>query len=900
MVKGAMTWPCRKRKPASSTRSFGGAARNVFWVVSATWKDSLRLRFSFQLAFVNPPHLVDRGDLRRRLVVADARDAREAQRVARLVARRLLDAVERDLQHDRRLDHVHGAVARGRRLLEVLREAVDLRVGQTRVRLADVHQLVVAQHGERVVGEDRAAFAMAVLGGGDDAVERRQRLLVFEPRLAAAAGRVDRLRVLDDEPFVGAGAGGVEKRVDVRGVGDRRLIGETDRVAAHERPQSRQALAQRQLEERLAVEVEQVEREVRHRRVLQQFLRDLAPAEARLDDRERQHAIGEGHDLAVEDDAASERARGRLDLREAMRHVVHGSRVDPHLAAVRVDLRADPVVFVVRQRAGAEHRHDLRRVLLRLREHERERVEERHLRATERVALRQERRRADVAGEHVRAAHGVERPPERLRDCRLDEPFLQADAKLAQKDLHGEADALRIELAQELDEDLLLLDRARRRGEALEGVAELGERDGAARIVREHGRERVAGVAVLVPPRPHLLRRPTARLDHGLGQQRSADAGGPLVAPREWPAGEKHRRPLEGGVVQRDQIVRKQPLLFELFRGTRNCGSRHTEVGQHWLYDPIMKTKVTVVGAGNVGATVAQGIALKELADVVLVDIVEGVPQGKSLDMNETAPVETYDALLRGTNTYDGTEDSDIVVITAGLPRKPGMSRDDLLWKNEEIVGGVTSEVVKRSPNCILVVVSNPLDAMCEVARRISGFPRERVIGMAGVLDSARMRYFIAAELNVSVENTHAFVLGGHGDTMVPLPRYSTVAGIPITELIAKERIDEIVERTRNGGAEIVNLLKTSAWYAPGASAVEMVEAILKDKRKILPCAAYLTGEYGLNDLYVGVPVKLGKSGVEQIVEITLTAEEEVALQKSAAAVKELFDKLKTGAAAAV
>ena len=309
-----------------------------------------------------------------------------------------------------------------------------------------------------------------------------------------------------------------------------------------------------------------------------------------------------------------------------------------------------------------------------------------------------------------------------------------------------------------------------------------------------------------------------------------------------------------------------------------------------------MKTKVTVVGAGNVGATVAQGIALKELADVVLVDIVEGVPQGKSLDMMETAPVEKYDSILRGTNNYDGTEDSDVVVITAGLPRKPGMSRDDLLWKNEEIVAGVTSEIVKRSPNSILIVVSNPLDAMCEVARRVSKFPRERVIGMAGVLDSARMRAFIAMELNVSVENTHAFVLGGHGDTMVPLPRYSTVAGIPITELIAKDRIDAIVDRTRNGGAEIVNLLKTSAWYAPGASSVEMVEAILKDKRKILPCAAYLQGEYGFNDLYVGVPVKLGRNGIEQIIEITLTQEEAAALQNSANAVKELFDKLKTAA----
>ncbi|MGZ5442060.1 MAG: malate dehydrogenase [Thermoanaerobaculia bacterium] len=309
-----------------------------------------------------------------------------------------------------------------------------------------------------------------------------------------------------------------------------------------------------------------------------------------------------------------------------------------------------------------------------------------------------------------------------------------------------------------------------------------------------------------------------------------------------------------------------------------------------------MKTKVTVVGAGNVGATVAQGIALKELADVVLVDIVEGVPQGKSLDMMETAPVEKYDSNLRGTNTYDGTEDSDVVVITAGLPRKPGMSRDDLLWKNEEIVAGVTAEVAKRSPNAVIIVVSNPLDAMCEVARRVSKFPRERIIGMAGVLDSARMRAFIAMELNVSVENTHAFVLGGHGDTMVPLPRYSTVAGIPITELIAKDRIDAIVERTRNGGAEIVNLLKTSAWYAPGAATVEMVEAILKDKRKILPCAAYLQGEYGYNDLFVGVPVKLGHNGLEQIIEIKLTDEESAALKKSAAAVKELFDKLKTAA----
>ena len=309
-----------------------------------------------------------------------------------------------------------------------------------------------------------------------------------------------------------------------------------------------------------------------------------------------------------------------------------------------------------------------------------------------------------------------------------------------------------------------------------------------------------------------------------------------------------------------------------------------------------MKTKVTVVGAGNVGATLGQRIAEKELADVVLVDIVEGVPQGKGLDLIESAPVEKFDAHITGANGYDDTAGSDIVVITAGLPRKPGMSRDDLLWKNEEIVAGVTAEVAKRSPDAILVIVSNPLDAMCEVARRVSKFPKERVIGMAGVLDSARMRAFIAMELDVSVENTHAFVLGGHGDTMVPLPRFSTVAGIPITELISKERIDAIVDRTRNGGAEIVNLLKTSAWYAPSSATCEMVEAILKDKKKILPCAAYLQGEYGVNDLYVGVPVKLGKSGIEQVIEIDLTAEEKAGLQKSIDAVKELVDKLKTQA----
>ena len=286
----------------------------------------------------------------------------------------------------------------------------------------------------------------------------------------------------------------------------------------------------------------------------------------------------------------------------------------------------------------------------------------------------------------------------------------------------------------------------------------------------------------------------------------------------------------------------------------------------------------------------------KSLPTSSLVDIVEGVPQGKSLDLMETAPVENYDSILRGTNSYDETEDSDVVVITAGLPRKPGMSRDDLLWKNEEIVAGVTREVAKRSPNC------DPRhrfqSARCDVR---SGAPRLRLPARARDRHGRRSRLrtharFIAMELNVSVENTHAFVLGGHGDTMVPLPRYSTVAGIPITELISKERIDAIVDRTRNGGAEIVNLLKTSAWYAPGAATVEMVEAILKDKRKILPCAAYLTGEYGFNNLYVGVPVKLGRNGIEQIIEITLTADEKAALQKSADAVKELFDTLKTQA----
>ena len=309
----------------------------------------------------------------------------------------------------------------------------------------------------------------------------------------------------------------------------------------------------------------------------------------------------------------------------------------------------------------------------------------------------------------------------------------------------------------------------------------------------------------------------------------------------------------------------------------------------------IMDKRVTVVGAGNVGATAAQRLAEKQLCDVVLVDIVEGVPQGKALDLTEAAAIEKHDCHLTGTNGYDETADSDIVIITAGIPRKPGMSRDDLISTNAGIVRNVTQEVASHSPEAIIIIVSNPLDAMCHVAYDTCGFPKQRVIGMAGVLDSARFRAFISMELNVSVENTHAFVLGGHGDTMVPLPRYSTVAGIPITELLAKDRIDALVERTRNGGAEIVGLLKTgSAYYAPASAAVEMAESILKDKKKILPCAAYLQGEYGIQDLYIGVPVKLGAKGAEEIIEITLTGEEQQALQKSAESVQELKDLLKT------
>jgi malate dehydrogenase len=302
-----------------------------------------------------------------------------------------------------------------------------------------------------------------------------------------------------------------------------------------------------------------------------------------------------------------------------------------------------------------------------------------------------------------------------------------------------------------------------------------------------------------------------------------------------------------------------------------------------------MDKKVTVIGAGNVGATAAQRLAEKELCDVVLVDIIEGVPQGKALDLAQAAPIEKHDAHLVGANAYDATAGSDIVIITAGIPRKPGMSRDDLLTTNAGIVKKVTQEVAGRSPRAVLIIVSNPLDAMCHVAFDASKFPKQRVIGMAGVLDSARFRAFIAMELKVSVENTHAFVLGGHGDTMVPLPRYSSVAGIPITELMTPERIEALVQRTRTGGAEIVSLLKTgSAFYAPASAAVEMAESILKDKKKVLPCAAYLEGEYGIRDLFIGVPVKLGAKGVEQVLEIKLTAEENAALQKSAAAVQEL------------
>lgn len=303
-----------------------------------------------------------------------------------------------------------------------------------------------------------------------------------------------------------------------------------------------------------------------------------------------------------------------------------------------------------------------------------------------------------------------------------------------------------------------------------------------------------------------------------------------------------------------------------------------------------MRYKVTIIGAGHVGTTAAQRIVERDNIDVVLLDIVEGMPQGKALDMRESAPIEGFASRITGTNSYEDTKDSDVVVLTAGVPRKPGMSRDDLLDTNNKIMKEVTKKVSTTSPNCIIIVVSNPLDAMAYTALKVSGFPREKVIGMAGVLDSARFRAFASKELGVSVENIHAFVLGGHGDSMVPLPRYTTVAGVPITELLDKETIDKIVERTRKAGSEIVSLLEEgSAYYAPSSAISEMVNVIINDKRKILPCTTYLQGEYGFDGIYLGVPVKLGSKGVEEIFEIELNNEEKEALTKSAKNVKELI-----------
>jgi malate dehydrogenase len=302
-----------------------------------------------------------------------------------------------------------------------------------------------------------------------------------------------------------------------------------------------------------------------------------------------------------------------------------------------------------------------------------------------------------------------------------------------------------------------------------------------------------------------------------------------------------------------------------------------------------MRSKVTVVGAGNVGATLGQRVAERDYADVVLVDVVPDMPQGKALDILEAGPVLGYDSLVIGTNGYDETAHSDIVVITSGIARKPGMSRDDLIRTNQGIVTQVTQEIVKRSPNAIIICVTNPLDAMTQLAHKVSGFPKERVLGMAGVLDTARFRTFVAQELGVSVRDVQAFVLGGHGDTMVPLARLSTVAGVPLPQLIPADRLAQIVQRTRDGGAEIVNLLKQgSAYYAPSASVLQMIDSILLDKKMIMPCAVYLEGEYGINGLYVGVPVKLGSKGVEQIIQLELTDEERAQLQKSADSVREL------------
>ena len=304
-----------------------------------------------------------------------------------------------------------------------------------------------------------------------------------------------------------------------------------------------------------------------------------------------------------------------------------------------------------------------------------------------------------------------------------------------------------------------------------------------------------------------------------------------------------------------------------------------------------MRSKITVVGAGFVGSTLVQRLAERDYADVVMYDIIPNMPQGKALDLLQAGPVLGYDSLVVGTNDYADTANSDIVVITSGFPRKPGMTRDDLVKKNQEIVSQVTREVVKHSPDCIIIMVTNPLDAMAQLAYQTSGFPRKRVIGMAGVLDTSRFRTFIAQELNVSVRDVQAYVLGGHGDTMIPLSRMCTVAGVPISELITAERIEQIVQRTRDGGAEIVKLLGTgSAYFAPSASVLQMVDSILLDKNMIMPCAVYLQGEYGIDGLFVGVPVKLGAQGLEQIVEIELTQDEQSLLQKSAHAVKELVD----------
>jgi len=307
----------------------------------------------------------------------------------------------------------------------------------------------------------------------------------------------------------------------------------------------------------------------------------------------------------------------------------------------------------------------------------------------------------------------------------------------------------------------------------------------------------------------------------------------------------------------------------------------------------FQRKKLTVVGSGNVGATAAFLAAQKELGDIVLLDVVEGIPQGKALDMYEASPIQAYNANVVGTQDYVDTANSDLVIITAGIARKPGMSRDDLLATNVKIVADVTRKIVAYSPNCVILVVTNPLDAMVYTAKQISGFPRQKVIGMAGVLDSARMRSFIAEKLDVSIEDVTAFVLGGHGDTMVPLPRYSTVAGIPIPEMLSEEEVNQICDRTAQGGAEIVQLLKTgSAFYAPAAAVVEMAESILKDKNRILPCAAYLEGEYGINGYYMGVPCKMGGGGMEAVVELDLTADEKSALNRSLDSVKELVGQV--------